>query len=220
MAPQSSKFSSCYMHTVYSLQFDKDANEIWEPDQRNSRERDQEKAYYRARPEYFVEFFFALGFISLAFCLLSLFSRKKISMSINGWQGYSAEPVGRDGSTIFTWFSILISGDLNWDVVQCLGLFGKNTIDHNKLRGSLGIHVALERYCGQGWGSHFALELKADGLYTMAGLLRVQHPMFISDSFGYAAKFSPWKEVLGVFEAHCVLKPNSNNSNNNESYIG
>lgn len=39
--------------------------------------------------------------------------------------------------------------------------------------------------------------------------------MFISELSGYASKFSQLKEVLDVFESHCILKSNSNKNNNN-----
>ncbi|KAG1050142.1 hypothetical protein G6F43_007561 [Rhizopus delemar] len=99
---------------------------------------------------------------------------------------------------------------VNWDLVR-LGMFGKNTINQNKLRGSLSIHVVAPHII------YYIMQLNADGLYTMTELLRVQCPMSISELSGYVAKFSQVKEVLDVFETHCIPKPNSNNNNNNNN---
>ncbi|KAG1135864.1 hypothetical protein G6F37_012442 [Rhizopus arrhizus] len=99
---------------------------------------------------------------------------------------------------------------VNWGLVR-LGMFGKNTIDQNKLGGSLSIYIVVPHII------YYIIRLNADSLYTMTKLLRVQCPVSISELSGYVAKFSQLKEVFDVFESHCIPKPNSNNNNNNNN---
>ncbi|ORE06109.1 hypothetical protein BCV72DRAFT_208051, partial [Rhizopus microsporus var. microsporus] len=61
---------------------------------------------------------------------------------------------------------------VNWGLVR-LALFGKNAMDRHSLRSNLSVHVVTP------FMAFYAIQLKADGLYTMAELARVQFPMSI-----------------------------------------
>ncbi|CEG80023.1 hypothetical protein RMATCC62417_14418 [Rhizopus microsporus] len=80
---------------------------------------------------------------------------------------------------------------VNWDLVR-FALFGKNAMDRHNLRSNLSVHVVAS------FMTFYAIQLKADGLYTMTELIRVQFPMFILELPSILYKFyAPQKGLEG-----------------------
>ncbi|PHZ17103.1 uncharacterized protein RHIMIDRAFT_3156 [Rhizopus microsporus ATCC 52813] len=97
---------------------------------------------------------------------------------------------------------------VNWGLVR-LALFGKNAMDRHSLRSNLSVHVVSSYwkkkvrvvlnvfYLLAPFMAFYAIQLKADGLYTMAELARVQFPMSILELPSILYKlYAPQKDLI------------------------
>ncbi|CAO3607412.1 unnamed protein product [Cunninghamella blakesleeana] len=87
---------------------------------------------------------------------------------------------------------------INKDLIR-LGIFSKNSIDINNVKGVLSMHIVGQNI------TFYLTKLLYDGLYTMIELTNFNLPLSIDDLPGYLTNLDKVKNVLHVFNNECNI---------------